>query len=176
MGVALFSPETIMSPPPELLETVRDSKKLTPRGRRKSLEIIMNHCLCVETILVPHRIVDRLNVNGATEYALRLLVGRLSAAPDVVIMDGNFRFTVGCEFMPLVKGDSICLSVAAASIAAKLRRDEVMERMDARYPGYGFAGHKGYGTSEHLAAIEKLGPCPIHRRSYDPVRSMIGNF
>ncbi len=174
VGVALFSPETILNPPSDLLDAVRDSKKLSPRGRRKALEIIRKSCLIVETILVPHRIVDSLNVNGATEYALRQLVGRLTAAPDVVVMDGNFRFTIGCEFVSLVKGDSICLSVAAASIAAKLRRDEVMERMDARYPGYGFAGHKGYGTAEHLAAIKKLGPCPVHRRSYEPVRSMCG--
>ena len=123
-----------------------------------------------------HRVVDRLNINGATEYALRRLVTRMSSAPDTVLLDGKFRFEIGCELVSLVKGDATCLSVAAASIAAKVRRDLVMERFDARYPGYGFARHKGYGTEDHRACIAERGPCPIHRRSYEPVRSMVGGL
>ena len=171
--MVVFSEDIIVNPPAPLLSAVRDSKLLTPRRRQEALEIIRKYSLYLDTELVSHRVVDRLNVNGATEYALRRLVARMSPVPDTVVLDGRFRFTIGCELITLVKGDSICLSVAAASIAAKVRRDLVMERFDARYPGYGFARHKGYGTEEHRACIERLGPCPIHRRSYEPVRSMV---
>lgn len=174
--MVVFSEETIARPPQLLLSTVRDSKQLTPRRRLEALEIIKQHSLCMDTELVSHRMVDRLNVNGATEYALRRIVARMAGAPDTLVLDGKFRFDIGCELLSLVKGDSICLSVAAASIAAKVRRDLVMERFDERYPGYGFARHKGYGTEEHRALIERHGPCPIHRRSYEPVRSMIGGL
>lgn len=140
------------------------------------LEIIRHYSLRMDAELVSHRVVDRLNVNGATEYALRRLVARMASAPDTVLLDGKFRFEIGCELVSLVKGDATCLSVAAASIAAKVRRDLVMERFDARYPGYGFARHKGYGTEDHRACIAEFGPCPIHRRSYEPVRSMVGGL
>jgi ribonuclease HII len=168
-----FGEDVILSPPSQLLSAVRDSKLLTPRRRLEALELIKQYSLYLDTELVSHRVVDRLNVNGATEYALRRLAARMAPVPDTVVLDGRFKFTIGCELITLVKGDSICLSVAAASIAAKVRRDLLMERFDARYPGYGFARHKGYGTEEHRACLESRGPCPIHRRSYEPVRSLV---
>jgi ribonuclease HII len=112
-------------------------------------------------------------VNGATEFALRRLVGNASTAPDAVILDGKFSFDIGCELILVIDGDAVCFSVAAASILAKVRRDCVMEKLDARYPGYGFAKHKGYGTALHRDIIMAHGPSPIHRRSFEPVKSLM---
>jgi ribonuclease HII len=88
-------------------------------------------------------------------------------------MDGNFRFNPGVPFYPVIKGDCRSLSIASASIIAKVTRDNIMCRIESSFPGYGFAKHKGYGTRAHMEALDTLGLCAIHRRSYDPVRSML---
>ncbi len=172
MGLVIFPEHVINAPPEGLLESVKDSKALSHTRRLGALEIIRRHALFCGAVLVNHRLVDRLNVNGATAAALKRIVAESVPCPGAVIFDGSFKFDIGCELIGLVKGDSLSLSVAAASIAAKVHRDLVMDRLDERYPGYGFARHKGYGTEEHRGLIMKLGPCPIHRRSFEPVRSM----
>ncbi|HQP47924.1 MAG TPA: ribonuclease HII [Spirochaetota bacterium] len=172
VGLVVYPRELFSHPPEELLHLVRDSKKLTHKGRIRALACIQIHALCVSTCLVSHRIVDRLNVNGATEYALRRLVAGLSICPDLVLMDGNFRLQVGVPVKSVVGGDGLSLSIASASIAAKVRRDSIMERLDVRYPGYGFSQHKGYGTAFHRHRIVEMGPSPVHRRTYEPVKSM----
>lgn len=173
VGFVIFPEEIILTPPLELVDAVQDSKILSPKQRLKAVDVIIRNVLFSDVCLINHRCVDALNINGATAYALKKLITRCPALPEVVIFDGKFSFDIGCELVSIVDGDAICLSVAAASILAKVRRDCVMERLELHYPGYGFAKHKGYGTAAHREIIKALGPCPIHRRSYEPVKSMM---
>ncbi len=172
VGLVVYSLKIILSPPSELREVVRDSKMLSPRQRHAARDIIQKYALYCDVCLLSHRYVDILNINGATCRALQKLVARSHVPLDAVIFDGNFSFDIGCGLVSVIKGDVASLSVASASIIAKVRRDGVMEKLEAYYPGYGFAQHKGYGTAAHRETIKKLGPCPIHRRSYEPVKSM----
>ncbi len=171
VGVVVYNP-TVIDALPEALLYVNDSKQLSPHRRCDALEIVRQHAEFVATTMVLHRIIDRYNINGATEYALRKLLHCMSPPPDVLIMDGNFSFSVGIPCIPVVGGDGLSLTIASASIAAKVRRDEILERFDARYPAYNFKKNKGYGTAEHRNAIVRQGPCPIHRRSFAPVKGM----
>ncbi|HOT46072.1 MAG TPA: ribonuclease HII [Spirochaetota bacterium] len=152
---------------------INDSKKLTPRKRKSSLDLIRAAALHASSILVSHRTVDRLNINGATEFALNRLIGGIPLKPDIIILDGNFSFQLPVPVRSILKGDAKSISIASASIVAKVHRDAIMERFDGIYPGYHFASNKGYGTGNHLAALAARGLSPIHRRSYEPARSMI---
>ncbi len=172
VGLVVYPPKIILSPPSELIEVVRDSKMLSPRQRHAARDIIQTYALYCDVCLLSHRYVDMLNINGATCRALQKLVARFGTCLDAVIFGGNFSFDIGCEFVSVIKGDLISFSVASASIIAKVRRDGVMEKLESFYPGYGFARHKGYGTAAHREKIKEFGPCPIHRRSYEPVKSM----
>ncbi|MCX7679914.1 MAG: ribonuclease HII [Spirochaetes bacterium] len=172
VGLVIFPDHVIHHPPRELIETVRDSKLLTPQQRIEACKIIKKHARFFDVCVINHREIDRLNINGATEYALQKLVSRAKIFPDVVIFDGRFAFDVGCDFASIVNGDALCISIAAASIFAKVRRDRIMEKLDACYPEYGFARHKGYATVAHKKKIFENGPCPIHRRSYEPIKTI----
>jgi ribonuclease HII len=112
--------------------------------------------------------IDNLNILAATHQAMRVAVERLTIRPQHLLVDGRPVPSLGNHQTALVKGDSLSYSIAAASVLAKVTRDRFMIEFDKVYPGYGFAEHKGYGTEAHLAAIQKLGPCPIHRRSFAP--------
>jgi len=152
---------------------VDDSKKLT-EARRDELRAAVLAVPGVETAVIeisPERI-DELNILRATHEGMRLAIERLDSA-DFALVDGLRvpNLPVPAEF--IVKGDSKSASVAAASVLAKTRRDEIMVELDAEYPGYGFAQHKGYGTTVHLEALARLGPTPVHRRSFKPVRDVI---
>jgi len=117
--------------------------------------------------------VDKLNILRATHKAMKLALQKLSRPADFALVDGLKvpNFPIDSEF--IVKGDSRSISIAAASIVAKVARDKLMQEYDVQYPGYGFAAHKGYGTKQHLQALQKLGACPIHRYSFAPVRAVI---
>jgi len=104
---------------------------------------------------------------------MRRAVEGLSVAPAVTLVDGNYRFRLPCAVTPVVGGDGLSLSIAAASILAKTARDRVMIALDADYPGYGFAGHKGYHARSHVEGLARLGPCPAHRRSWAPIRALL---
>jgi ribonuclease HII len=117
--------------------------------------------------------IARLNILGATGLAMRRAVEALGLIPDVALVDGNYAFVLPCPVRTVVGGDAICASIAAASILAKTARDRLMVEMDALHPGYGFATHKGYGVPEHAAALARLGPCPIHRMSFAPIRRLL---
>ncbi|HMN36979.1 MAG TPA: ribonuclease HII [Hyphomicrobium sp.] len=118
--------------------------------------------------------IDRDNILNATLWAMTQAVGRLDLEPRLVIVDGNRAPRLAMETRTIVKGDAKCVSIAAASIVAKVTRDRMMMSFAREYPGYGFERHKGYGTPEHQAAIDKLGVCALHRRSFKPVQLALG--
>jgi ribonuclease HII len=173
VGLVIFDKSFIQNPTEEILLHIRDSKELSPHKRNKALKMIEKESICVKTALVPQQIIDRININRATEYAVKLLLKKASPRPDIIIMDGNFKFNVGIPFLPIIKGDSKSITIASGSIAAKVKRDGIMDKYELIYPGYSFIKNKGYGTSLHREAISELGPCLIHRKSYEPVKSMV---
>ncbi|MBQ7209169.1 MAG: ribonuclease HII [Lentisphaeria bacterium] len=161
---------------PDLAELpgVFDSKQLTDAERR----LLRDELLALPGIVYAvaesdNGVIDGINILNATHRAMRQAVLSLDPPADFVLVDGLpvKGFPVPCR--NLVKGDALSAAIAAASILAKVHRDELMERYDTLYPGYGFAAHKGYGTAEHLEALRRLGPSPIHRTSFRPVRELL---
>ena len=148
------------------LEGLNDSKKLSEKKREALYTQITDRALAWAVCLVDEKTIDQINILQATFQAMRGAVARLSVTPDLCLVDGNRDPGLGLPTRTLVKGDATCAAIAAASILAKVTRDRLMVQYDARYPGYGFAVHKGYGTRAHYAAIGRLGLCPIHRRSF----------
>jgi ribonuclease HII len=146
-----------------------DSKQLTPARREALFVEIRREALSWAACAVGPREIDRANILRATLQAMARAVVRLRPAPDLVLVDGLQTPPVACEAVAVVKGDATSAAIAAASIVAKVLRDRVMTAWDRRYPGYGFAAHKGYGAAVHREAIARLGPCPLHRMSYRPL-------
>ena len=155
-----------------LLKSVRDSKALTAQSRERLFEPIRRACVRSAVGWALPNEIDRHNILQASFLAMRRAFDRLNIDPaDVlVVVDGPHAVPgLACGQKPVIGGDRHSLSVACASIIAKVVRDRWMERLDRRYPGYGFFKHKGYGTAEHLEALGRLGPSPVHRRSFEPV-------
>jgi ribonuclease HII len=152
---------------------VDDSKKLTPDKREKLFDIIMTQALSVGIGIVTPADIDRINILQATRRAMLAAVLNLSQPPDYLLIDGISTIDSMIPQKTIKKGDSLSLSIAAASIIAKVTRDRVMIEMDVKYPGYGFAGHKGYGSAAHMDAIKKLGPSPIHRLTFGGVKEHV---
>ena len=150
-----------------------DSKKLTKR-RREILyaEITGNPGVVWSVALVGPEEIDRINILRATHRAMALALGSLSETPDIALVDGLPVKGLPVPHESVVKGDGLSLSIAAASVIAKVTRDRFMERIDSEFPAYGFARHQGYGTREHLEALRKHGPCRHHRRSFQPVSQL----
>jgi len=148
------------------LAGVRDSKRLSPTRREELEPVIRSVAIAVGVGLVDVDVIDRINIYQASLKAMRLALADLAVEPEHVLVDGEVGPRSPFPETPIIGGDDSCLSIAAASIIAKVTRDRIMVEMDGRYPGYGFARHKGYGTPQHLAALGRLGPCPIHRRSF----------
>jgi ribonuclease HII len=151
------------------IDDVNDSKKLTPRQREKLFTSIMDGSHVVGISIIEADQVDAMGIQSANYAAMTQAAQALDLEPDLVLIDG---FSVpGCPFpqKKIIKGDQRSMSIAAASIVAKVTRDQLMNEWDSRYPEYGFAKHKGYGTKAHMEALEKHGPCPIHRRSFAPL-------
>lgn len=151
-----------------------DSKKLSAR-KREFLEVeIKAHAVawCVAFATVEE--IDELNILRATGLAMRRAVEGLSVTPAFALVDGNYRFSLPCEIRTVVGGDGLSASIAAASILAKTARDRLMVELDAVHPGYGFAGHKGYHAAVHVEALRTLGPSPIHRMTWAPIRALLG--
>lgn len=145
---------------------VRDSKTLTSKARQR-LDVDMRQVVQAIGIgLVEVEEIDRINIYQAGLKAMRLAVERLSVPPQQVLVDGRRVPDLACPQTAFTKGDRDIFSIAAASIIAKVYRDGLMTELDSRYPHYGFARHKGYGTAAHRAALRKFGPCPAHRRSF----------
>jgi ribonuclease HII len=152
------------------LPGLTDSKKLTAKQREKLYPQIHAQALAVGIGVASAADIDRLNILQATLKAMQRAVGRLSLSADYLLVDGTTPLPSSIPQLTLKKGDSRSLTVAAASVVAKVVRDRIMCAFDRVYPGYGFATHKGYGSREHLEAIAQLRPCPQHRRSFRGVR------
>jgi ribonuclease HII len=149
---------------------LNDSKKLTPEDRRELYARVLSGARAFGWSVIGPRRVDAMNIRRASLEAMRRAVMRMRLAPELLFVDGLDTVPgVACEQQAVVDGDARLLSVAAASIVAKVVRDRIMERLDHVWPAYGFAKHKGYGTPDHLEALERHGPCPIHRYSFAPV-------
>ena len=151
------------------IEGVTDSKKLTPLKRQRLAIEIRERALCYAYGRAEVDEIDQLNIHHATLLAMKRAIEALTICPGKILVDGLYTPSVAIPCQAIVKGDSLIMEIGAASILAKVLRDEEMERMEDIYPGYGFAQHKGYPTEVHRAALKKLGPCEIHRRSYAPV-------
>jgi ribonuclease HII len=152
--------------PEHRIRGVRDSKLLPPERREELFDEIFRRALAVGVSIVDHETIDRVNILQATKLAMLDALARLPVAPDFVITDFVVLPNVPCPQKNLVDGDARCASVAAASIVAKVTRDRLMLELDKQFPEYGFARHKGYATPDHLAALDRFGPCPVHRRSF----------
>ena len=145
---------------------LNDSKKLSEKKREALYEEIIQKAEAWAVCLVDEKIIDEINILQATFRAMRGAVEGLGIQPSLCLVDGNQDPKLGLPTRTVVKGDSRCACIAAASILAKVTRDRLMLEMDLKYPMYGFAAHKGYGTKAHYAAIHEHGLCPIHRRSF----------
>jgi ribonuclease HII len=143
-----------------------DSKVLTPEQREALFHVIRERAVAVGVGIVDHETIDRINILQATRLAMAQALAGLAVAPDLVITDFVALSNLACPQRNLVDGDARCASVAAASIIAKVTRDRLMVEADSAFPAYGFARHKGYATPEHLAALGRWGPCPLHRRTF----------
>lgn len=164
--------EWIESGLPEELSRLNDSKQVSEKQRDRLFEFLANHPAIDSGVAVlDAEVIDEINILRATHRAMNEALARLSETVDHALVDGLRVDTLTVRQTAIVKGDSQSFSIAAASILAKVTRDRMMEAYDVEHPGYGFARHKGYGTKQHLAALAKLGPCPIHRRSFAPVRA-----
>ena len=152
---------------------LNDSKKLTARQREALFDIICHQALAWSLGRAEVAEIDQLNILHATMLAMQRAVAGLSLQPQLAYIDGNRCPTLPCRAEAVVKGDSRVPEIAAASIIAKVTRDREMVVLDQQWPGYGIAGHKGYPTAAHMAALKKLGPAPIHRRSFKPVRVLL---
>jgi ribonuclease HII len=163
----------VILPPGLLIKGVDDSKKLSPDKREKLFDIIMALALSVGVGVITAAEIDRINILQATRRAMLEAVHALSPQPDCLLIDGINTIVSYIPQITIKKGDSLSQSIAAASIIAKVTRDRFMIEMDATYPGYGFCGHKGYGSAAHLAAIRTLGPSPIHRLTFGGVKEHV---
>jgi len=151
------------------LQGLTDSKKLSAKKRTKLDVEIRAHALCWAIAEVDAATIDRINIRRASLLAMRRAVEQLEPSPDFLLIDGRDTIDWHCEQRAVICGDGMSFSIAAASVLAKVYRDRLLVELDGEYPGYGLARHKGYGSPEHLAALERLGPTPLHRRSFRPV-------
>lgn len=150
---------------------LNDSKKLTPSSRERLYNQIVEHAICWQIGICDHEIVDKINILQATCEAMRSAIKGLTVVPGLLLIDAVKLEGVEPPIWPIIRGDALSVSIAAASILAKVTRDRMMDEYDHLYPVYGFSQHKGYGTKMHYDALLEHGPCPIHRRTF--IRSLL---
>lgn len=162
---------------PGELRDLNDSKQLTEARREELYEFLMNSSEVRKGIAeCDAELIDRINILEATHLAMNRALDALGFVPDHALVDGREVKTLKVPQTALVKGDCLSYSIAAASVLAKVTRDRQMLEWDCRHPAYGFAEHKGYGTPRHLEAIARHGPCPVHRRSFAPLKPVQGDL
>ena len=169
VAAAVILPEDALQRCPQLA-VLNDSKKLSAAKREELYDVIMEKAVAVGIGMVGPERIDEINILQATYEAMRQAISKLGDAPDILLNDAVTIPGVAIRQGPIIKGDAKSISIGAASIVAKVTRDRLMGEYDKIMPGYGFAANKGYGSAEHIAALKKYGPTPIHRRSF------IGNF
>ncbi len=158
--------------PARLPRGLDDSKAMTPEAREKAFAKIMERALAVGVGVADVDEIDTINILQATMLAMRRATGQLLLAPVKALVDGNRAPALACPVETIIDGDAKSMSIAAASIIAKVTRDRVMCALDAAHPGYGWTSNKGYGTPDHLAALDRLGPSVQHRKSFAPVAQL----
>lgn len=161
---------------PRWYTKVNDSKLLTAKQRDLLYHCIQEIALGIGVGIVSHEVIDAQGMTKATRMAMSQAVSQISPLPDYLLIDYFVLPGLPLPQKGIKDGDSLCFSIACASIVAKVTRDRMMDELDKTYPGYGLAQHKGYGTKGHIACLRKLGPCPIHRRSFQPVQEIMGRI
>ena len=161
---------------PVLLAGVRDSKQMTPLARERFFDVIHQHALAIGVGIGSAEQIDARNILQATKLAMKEALALLSPAPQALLLDALLLRDIALPQRSIIKGDARCLSIAAASVIAKVTRDRLMRQLHLEYPAYGFDQHKGYGTPVHLAALQIHGATPHHRQSFAPVRALHGLF
>ena len=151
---------------------IDDCKRLTPKDRLRAYDEILENSV-YNVAVINQNVIDYVNVYNATKIVMEKAIMGLSVKPDYVLIDGIIKLSLPCKGHTIKRGDRNCLSIACASIIAKVWRDRIMERLHRLYPKYGFISHKGYGTATHLKTLKKYGPSPLHRLSFGPVRALI---
>jgi ribonuclease HII len=170
MAAAVMLPHNLNTP---WLSLVRDSKQLSPARREFLFHYIHKTAIAIGVGLADCEVIDTQGIAKATRLAMKTAIDQLSPPPETLLIDYVKLPEVGLPQKGIVNGDSLCISIACASIIAKVMRDNLMRGLDKVYPGYMLAEHKGYGTRKHLACLQRLGPSLIHRKSFKPVRDMI---
>ncbi len=158
------------------LAGVNDSKLLSEAARERLYDVVMLNALSVGVGIGSVTLIDERNILQATKYAMRSALTQLSPSAQALLLDALLLPTISLPQRSLIKGDSRCLSIAAASIIAKVTRDRLMCQLHEQYPAYGFDQHKGYGTAAHMAALQQHGVTPHHRRSFAPIRELIAGL
>jgi len=154
------------------LSAVRDSKEISSTKRDSLSNSIKAEATAIGIGIVDHNIIDSIDILKATRVAMQQAIAQLTYTPDFLLIDALRLPQLCIAQKDIVKGDKLCTSIACASIIAKVTRDRLMVEFDQVHPGYGFANHKGYGTKQHLSCLQKLGPSPIHRQSFSPVKEL----
>jgi len=170
VAAAIILPRRIKTP---WLSQVKDSKQLNADRRELLFHNIHEVAISIGIGTAPHEIIDTQGIIKATEIAMKLAIGRLSPPPESLLIDYMHLPEVTLPQKGIIHGDSLCFSIACASIIAKVTRDRLMVEFDQIYPGYGLAQHKGYGTKKHMICLRQLGPSPIHRQSFQPVKDIL---
>ena len=158
------------------LQGLTDSKKLSEKKRDEFELLIRANAVAWAVAAVDVETIDRINIRRASLLAMRLAVEQLALSPDYLLIDGIDTIDWPCPQQSVIQGDAISLSIAAASVLAKVHRDRMLVELDSQFPGYGLASHKGYGCPQHLDALARLGPTPLHRKSFSPVSQSILQF
>jgi len=155
------------------LRSVRDSKEISPAKRDFLFGLIKEEATAIGTGIVPPQIIDSIGIVNATRIAMCQAVEQLACSPDFLLIDWLTLPQLPISQKGITRGDKLCLSIACASIIAKVTRDRIMVELDGHYPGYGLARHKGYGTKQHFSCLRQQGPSPIHRYSFAPLREAV---
>ncbi len=161
---------------PEKLTSIADSKKLTGKKREELFDVIVQESLAYGVGICDHETIDRINILQATFLAMKKALGSLRQNPNIILLDGQLPLpNYSSPQQAIINGDNLIFSIAAASIIAKVTRDQIMNEMHLKYPSYFFDKHKGYGTKLHINALKLYGPCAIHRKSFKPIKLQINS-
>jgi len=170
VAAAVILPHPLNAP---WLNQIKDSKQLTPTRRELLFHNIHEVAIAIGIGVAPHEVIDKQGIIRATRLAMKQAIDQLSPTPESLLIDYMHLPEVKLPQKGIKNGDSLCFSIACASIIAKVTRDRLMVKLGMNYPSYGLAQHKGYGTKEHMVCLHRLGPSPIHRQSFQPVKAII---